>query len=348
MIGIVLAVTLIIAGVVASSVLTTIKKRAWSEWKAKWEYYNEDPKYRAKPTDPEPDKSNVISPVIASVVLAAVIVIASCVAIVPTGYTGILTTFGRVEDRTIGSGINFIAPWQKIVKMDNRTQKVQLSTSAFSSDIQQVDVALSVNYCIDQETAQELYRTVGTSYYDNVMFPRIQENTKAVFSAYTAENLIAKRDTLSDQIAEAMAKDLKRYGITIVSIAIEDIDFTDAFTNAVEAKQVAAQNKLTAETEQAQKTMEERAAAERATIAAQADADRAIIAANADLEVVKVQAEAALYAGEKEAEMNKRISESLTGELTDYYWIKQWDGKLPSTVLSDDGNYMIALNDMTE
>lgn len=290
------------------------------------------------------DKKFTPWPLLAAIIISAVLLTLSCIAIVPTGYTGILTTFGRVEDRTISSGFNFIAPWQQIVKMDNRTQKVQLSTSAFSSDIQQVDVAMSVNYCIDQETAQELYRTVGTNYYDNVMFPRIQENTKAVFAAYSAENLIAKRDNLSDQIAEAMSKDLKRYGITIVSIAIEDIDFTDAFTNAVEAKQVAAQNKLTAQTEQEQKTMEERATAERAKIAAQADADKAIIAANADLEVVKVQAEAALYAGEKEAEMNKRISESLTGELTDYYWIKQWDGKLPTTVLSDNGNYMLSLN----
>ena len=317
MFAIVLSVALIIAGIVLCFVVPAMK-------------YG--------------DKKFTPWPLLAAIIISAVLLTLSCIAIVPTGYTGILTTFGRVEDRTISSGFNFIAPWQQIVKMDNRTQKVQLSTSAFSSDIQQVDVAMSVNYCIDQETAQELYRTVGTNYYDNVMFPRIQENTKAVFAAYSAENLIAKRDSLSDQIAEAMSKDLKRYGITIVSIAIEDIDFTDAFTNAVEAKQVAAQNKLTAQTEQEQKTMEERATAERAKIAAQADADKAIIAANADLEVVKVQAEAALYAGEKEAEMNKRISESLTGELTDYYWIKQWDGKLPTTVLSDNGNYMISLN----
>lgn len=317
MFAIVLSVALIIAGIVLCFVVPAMK-------------YG--------------DKKFTPWPLLAAIIISAVLLTLSCIAIVPTGYTGILTTFGRVEDRTISSGFNFIAPWQQIVKMDNRTQKVQLSTSAFSSDIQQVDVAMSVNYCIDQETAQELYRTVGTNYYDNVMFPRIQENTKAVFAAYSAENLIAKRDNLSDQIAEAMSKDLKRYGITIVSIAIEDIDFTDAFTNAVEAKQVAAQNKLTAQTEQEQKTMEERATAERAKIAAQADADKAIIAANADLEVVKVQAEAALYAGEKEAEMNKRISESLTGELTDYYWIKQWDGKLPTTVLSDNGNYMLSLN----
>ena len=138
---------------------------------------------------------------------------------------------------------------------------------------------------------------------------------------------------------------MKPFGITIVSIAIEDIDFTDAFTAAVEAKQVAAQNKLTAETEQAQKTMEEQAIAERAIIAANAEAEKAVIAANAELEVVKVQAEAALYAGEKEAEMNKRISESLTPDLIRYYWIKEWNGELPRTVLGEGMGYIM---NMTE
>ena len=274
-----------------------------------------------------------------------VAVLASSVTVVPTGYTGILTTFGRVEQRTLSAGAHLILPWQNVVKMDNRTQKVHITTAAFSSDIQQVDLSLSVNFCIDQETAQELYRTVGINYYENVMSPRILENTKAVFSQYSAENLIAKRNSLSDMIQESTAADMKPYGITVVSIAIEDIDFTDAFTTAVEAKQVAAQNKLTAETEQAQKTMEERATAERAVIAANAEAEKSVIAANAELEVVKVQAEAALYAGEKEAEMNKRISESLTPGLLDYYWIKQWDGKLPTTVLGETGSYMI---DLTE
>ena len=278
-----------------------------------------------------------------SLLVLAVFVVFSSITVVPTGYTGILTTFGRVENRTINAGAHFILPWQNVVKMDNRTQKVQISTNAFSSDIQQVDLQLSVNFCIDQSTAQELYRTVGINYYDNVMYPRILENTKAVFSQYSAENLIAKRNALSDMIAESTANDMKPYGITVVSIAIEDIDFTDAFTNAVESKQVAAQNKLTAETEQAQKTMEEEATAQRAIIAANAEAQKAVIAANAELEVVKVQAEAALYAGEKEAEMNKRISESLTNPLIQYYWIKQWDGVLPSTVLGEGMDYMINL-----
>ena len=307
MIVIILAVFLVLAGVVASAIM----KEAW--------------------------------PALVSIVLAVLVLIFGCIAIVPTGYTGILTTFGRVEDKTISAGFNFIAPWQNVVKMDNRTQKVQIQTSAFSSDIQQVDLLLAVNYCIDQSTAQELYRTVGTNYYENIMFPRIQENTKAVFSQYTAENLIAKRDMLSDQVQENTSNDMKRYGITIVSISIEDIDFTDAFTNAVEAKQVAAQEKLTEQTKQEQKTMEEEAAAKRAVIAANAEANKAVIAANADLEVVKIQAEASLFAGQREAEMNQRISEALSDKLIWYYWIKQWNGELPTTVLGEGGNYMLDL-----
>jgi len=62
---------------------------------------------------------------------------------------------------------------------------------------------------------------------------------------------------------------------------------------------------------------------------------------------VKVQAEAALYAGEKEAEMNKRIGESLNGNVIDYYWIKQWDGKLPTTVLGDGNDYILDLGSIT-
>ena len=215
-------------------------------------------------------------PIVVATIITVILIVASCVAIVPTGYTGILTTFGKVEEKTIQSGINFVAPWQRVITMDNRTQKVHIDTSAFSSDIQQVDLKLAVNYCIDQNTAQTLYKTVGINYYDNIMFPRIQENTKAVIAKYTAENLISKRETLSDQIHENTATDMRTYGITIVSISIEDIDFTDAFTDAVEAKQVAAQNKLAEQTRQEQQTMQERAAAERAVISANAEAEKAV------------------------------------------------------------------------
>ena len=284
---------------------------------------------------------HIIGSVVALIV--AIILAFSMIKTVPTGYTGILTTFGKVEPNTVSAGVHVIAPWQKIVKLDNRTQKVSVETDTFSKDIQQVKVSLAVNFCIDQATAQELYKTVGVNYYESVVLPRILENVKAVVAEYSAENLVAKRGELSDEILTRLTDDAAAYGINIISISVEDIDFTDEFTDAVERKQVASQNKLAAETEQAQKTMEEQAAADRAVISAKAKAEQDIIAANAELEVTKIQAEAALYAGEKEAEMDKRIAESLTPNLVKYYYIKQWEGVLPKTVLGEDNSFMISL-----
>ena len=125
------------------------------------------------------------------------------------------------------------------------------------------------------------------------------------------------------------------------------MDFTDAFTNAVEAKQVAAQNKLQAEIEQAQKVMEQEAAAqmaiiqanaaaETAKIQAQVDAETAKIKAEADLAVVKIEADGVEYAGQKEAAANKAIAESLTEQILNYYYIQQWDGKLPETYVGSE------------
>lgn len=274
------------------------------------------------------------------------ILIVSCISTVPTGYTGILTTFGRVEDRTMGAGVHFIAPWQRIVKLDNRTQKVEIDAQAFSSDIQQVDLKMSVNYCIDQATAQNLYKTVGKQYYDTVLYPRILENTKSVFAKYSAEELVSHRQYLSSEIQELLTADAARYGIQIVNFSVEDIDFTDAFTNAVEAKQVAAQNKLTAETQQAQKTMEQEQIAKRRIIDANAAAEEAKIQAEADLEVTKIQADAAEYAGQKEAAKNKAISEWLTDTLIRYYYIQAWDGKLPQYMFGNnaDTTMMLPIN----
>lgn len=56
-------------------------------------------------------------------VVAVIFIGISCVSYVPTGYTGIVTTFGKVEDGTKDAGVVFKAPWQSIVKMDNVFRK---------------------------------------------------------------------------------------------------------------------------------------------------------------------------------------------------------------------------------
>ena len=119
-----------------------------------------------------------LSPLLALIALLAGV----CCKTVPTGYTGILTTFGRVEDSNLDAGFHLKAPWQKIVLMDNRVQKATVDTQAFSSDIQQVDVRMTIAYTINKSAAAQLYEKVGTRYYDNIIYPQLLENTKTVFA----------------------------------------------------------------------------------------------------------------------------------------------------------------------
>ncbi|MBR0408395.1 MAG: prohibitin family protein [Clostridia bacterium] len=259
------------------------------------------------------------------IILIALIVFFRCTVQIDTGYTAIVTTFGKVEDYTMEAGFHMKSPFQEIILMDNREQKTPFSTQAFSSDIQQVDIVGSINYAINKSTAMTLFREVGTDYFNKLVYPRMLENTKAVFSKYTAENLVSAREQLSIQIRDNLSKEMERYGISIISVSIENIDFTDAFTDAVEAKQVAAQRKLQAEIEQEQKTMETQQQAERQKI--EADAKAAVVKINADAEAYSTRIKA-----EAEAEANEKIAQSLTENLIQFTQVNTWNGQLPTYV----------------
>ena len=269
--------------------------------------------------------------VIAIVVLGIIAIGALlCFVTVPPGHSGVVVTMGRVSDNVLSDGLHIKLPWQNVILMDNRAQKEQLTTQAFSSDIQQVDVICSINYSVDRATSQNLYKNVGVGYYKTVMEPRVMENLKAVFSKYTAENLVGARETLSKQILLLLAPEMKAYGVEVRSIAIENIDFTNAFTDAVEAKQVAEQTKLKTQIQQDEQLLIERTSAERAKIAANADAEVARINADAKAYAVRAQAEA-------EAEANKMVAQSITPQLIQYVQANGWDGKLPQFISGENG-----------
>ena len=263
-----------------------------------------------------------------ALVIAAALCVLSCVTTVPTGHTGVVTTFGHVENFTLDAGVHMVKPWQQVVKMDNRVQKQTVKLACFSSDIQEVNMAYTINYQIRKADAMTLYSTVGVAYYDTVVSPNIAEAVKVATARYTAEELVGMRDELANAIELILSEKLEQYNIEVVSTSIEDMDFTDAFTDAVEAKQVAQQNKLKAQTE----------------------AEQRVIEANAAAEVKKVQADAEAYEvlarADAEAEANRKISESLTRDLIDYNYAQHWDGKLPMMMSGSDGAVIVNAGDL--
>ena len=247
---------------------------------------------------------------------------------VDSGYVGIQTRFGKIEDTVLPAGFHVTGWFTQVKPVNIRTQIMKVELVAFSADIQQVTLSLAINYNITPEVANKLLRTVGTDYGNTIMVPRVQEDAKAVVSNYTAESLIANREKLSGEILVLLRNDLEEYGITISTVSVENIDFTDAFEAAVEAKQVATQEAQKAKTLQEQQTME-----------ARQDAERKKLAAEANAEVVRTQADAAAYEtrvkAEAQAEANKLVAETITDNLIDYMEAQTWNGQLPGIYASD-------------
>lgn len=260
---------------------------------------------------------------------------------VNAGYVGIREYFGNVPDEPLQPGFHVTRYFEHVHPIDVRTQRNTYKMESFSSDIQQVVLTVAVNSNVSSESAGILYKTVGMNYLATLMEPRLLENVKVVVSQYTAESLIAQRENLSRQILALMQNDLAPYGIVISNISVENIDFTDSFESAVEAKQVATQEKQRAQTQQEQATMEAQQAAERKRIAAEADAEVAKVQADAEAYSVQVRAEA-------EAQANEKISKSLTADLVEYKQIQQWNGELPRFVGGSSSIPIINMDETAE
>ncbi len=254
--------------------------------------------------------------VIAACVLAAVILCATCFTVVRAGHTGVVLTFGAVEENVLGEGLHFKIPFvQSVVQMNNRTQKTETDGSASSKDLQIISYVVAVNYHVNDTASATLYRDVGLDYGNVIIVPAIQESIKAVTAQYTAEELITKRQSVGDQIKDALSEKICEYGITVEIFNIVNFDFSQEFNAAVEAKQTAQQNALKAEQ---------------------------------DLARIEVEAQQQITQAEAEAESIRLIQEALASspDYVEYIKWNKWNGELP-TVMGGSSDLLVSLDDLT-
>lgn len=257
------------------------------------------------------EKGNVIlGIIIGAIILIAIIAMAS-ITTVPTGYVGVKTRFGQVQNDVIQEGLNTKAPFiEKIVKIDCRTQKIELENATATRDLQEVTFKIAVNFNINKETANELYKTTGTNYEEIIVNPSILESIKAVTAQYTAEELITKRSEVSNKMQETLKEKIENKGFNIVDFNIIDLDFSAEYNQAIEKKQVAEQ-----EAKQAQYELEK----------AKVENEKKIENAKAEAEVMRQQ----------NAEITENTLKLKELEVQQAL-INKWNGVLPTTTLGDN------------
>src|SRR4051812_11078917 len=186
--------------------------------------------------------------IIAALVTFAVIIIilSESVVIVQAGHRGVVLYLGAVENRVLGEGVHFVIPFaEQVVQLEVRTLKYQAEATAASNDLQQVQTVIALNYHLNPADVNKVYQQLGPDYADRVIAPTIQESVKASVAKYNAEELITKRATVKDVIANTIRNSLSAKDIVVETIFITDFKFSDAFSNQVEDKVVAFQKYLT-------------------------------------------------------------------------------------------------------
>lgn len=253
----------------------------------------------------------IIIGILGFILLVVIIVGLNCITTVPTGYVGVKTRFGKVQDDVIQEGFNTKAPFiEKIVKIDCKTKKIETATEGSTKDMQTVSTSIAVNYNVNKETANKLYKEVGKEYEEIIINPAIQESIKSSMAGYTAEELITKRAEVSNNIEKSITEKISDKGFLVTEFNLTNIDFSEAYDLAIEAKAVKQQEVETSK---------------------------------AELEKQKINNEREIQMAEKDAKImelkNSQITENilrLKNLEVQQSMINKWNGGLPQTTLGQN------------
>ena len=239
---------------------------------------------------------------------------------VNAGHVGVLTQFGAVTGTELHPGFHLKLPLlQDVADFNTQVQldkSDQLETS--SSDLQTVTTQVAVNYHPDPARISDIYQAIGTDYAFKILSPAILESVKAVTARYTASELVQKRAIVKLEIETVLASRVLPYHIAIDAVSITNFRFSDAFNQAIEAKQVAQQHVLTAQ----QSLDQARIDAQQAVVAAKAGAEAQIATANGNAQAALINARAASQAQTLQAR-------TLSPAYLQYQALLRWNGTLP-------------------
>lgn len=268
--------------------------------------------------------AKIAIPVIIGVIIIAILITTS-IKIVDAGNRGVLLSFGAVDtSRSLPEGLHFVVPVRdNVVQMEVRTQKIVEDAASASRDLQEVRTQVALNYHIDPDNPQFVYKDIGLDYANRVIVPAIQESVKQVTARFNAEELITKREAVKDQIEEQIRVRLALYNIIVDAISITEFQFSQEFVLAIEAKVAAEQRALQAQNELVRIEIEAQQAEARAVGEQQANIARA--------EGIR---QANVLQAEGEAQAITIIDEQLRGSPSYLEWLKSqsWDGQLPLVV----------------
>jgi regulator of protease activity HflC (stomatin/prohibitin superfamily) len=213
-----------------------------------------------------------------------------------------------------GPGPHFKVPWIDAVRkitVQNQNKRYQ-QLEAYSRDQQPANLTVSVTYVVSNPSG--IYEQYGD--LDGAVLrlidPRVTSGVKTIFGQYDAVRAIQERAALNQDFSAAVTSAITG-PVNIISVQIENIDFSEAYEQSVEQRMLA------------QVEIQRREQNLRTT---EVEAEIARTRAEGEAEAIRLR-------GEAEAAAIRARADALraNADLVQLQAVEKWDGKLPATMV---------------
>jgi regulator of protease activity HflC (stomatin/prohibitin superfamily) len=239
---------------------------------------------------------------------------------------GVLLRNGKLVS-VVQPGLGFKIPFiDSVVLMSTETVLLRLDKEAvYSRDQQPATITFSVSWRVSEDNVDDVYKEFGglRGVQDRVILPGVRDELKNVMGRYNAVTAIQDRTRLGTDVKAAIVANIKG-PFVIENLAIENIDFSDAYEKSIEQRMLA---EVAVERDR-QDAIREKVQAEIVVTKAQAEADAVKARAGAEAEAIQLR-------GEAEAKAIRARGDALraNAELVTLTAAERWDGKLPTTMV---------------
>jgi len=250
-----------------------------------------------------------------NVVLVAVLALLAGCTQVGTGEVAVKTRFGKVIGDPLEPGLHGLNPFfERAHGMSTQTLAYVVVATAVSKDMQEVTTQVTVNYAMASSFANQVFSTYRRDFEVRVLAPTTIEAIKTATAQYNVEDLVSQRPKVKEYVLITLQARIAPTH-TVSAVMLTDFQFSESFSNAIEAKvtasQVALQEKNNLEAEKYK-------------------AEQRVVQAEGEAKAIAIQAQA--------------IQSQGGSAYVQLQWIKAWSAGAKVPQVMSDGNTMFMLD----
>ncbi len=186
-------------------------------------------------------KKSITGIVVGILIFMFLILIISSMVSIDTGHKGVLyKPFGNGVDTTqvpLEEGFHFIAPWNKVFKVDVRQQQLFESMKMLSSNGLDIQMDATVWFQPRHKDLAKLIKLRGLNYIDDVIKPSIRSAARNVVGRYTPEEIYStKREAITQEIFDETEKILNKNFVHLKNVLVRDVTLPPTIKSAIERK----------------------------------------------------------------------------------------------------------------